>query len=60
MSRATFVVELDIDQDGVYLTDVTNDVISASIFRGRDDFMDAAQVGTLSITLDNHLGKYAP
>ena len=60
MPRATFVVELDIDEDDTYGTDITSDVIDATIFRGRDDFLDAAQVGKLSVTLDNHLGKYAP
>ena len=60
MPRATFVIEMDIDQDGTYGTTITSDVKSATIFRGRDNFMDAAQVGRLSLTMDNSAGKYSP
>jgi len=60
MPRATFVVELDIDQDGTYGTVFGTDVKSATIFRGRDNFMDSAREGHLSVALNNSLGKYSP
>jgi len=60
VARATFVVELDIDQDGTYGTNITDDVKAATIFRGRDDYLDSARAGRLSVTLNNSTGQYSP
>ncbi len=60
MPRATFVFELDLNNDGVFEENITSDVISGDIFRGRSEEGDAAEEGTLSITLDNSSGKYTP
>ena len=60
MPRATFIVELDLNEDGTYEQNITSDVLSATMFRGRSEDLDAAQQGSLTLTLDNSLGKYAP
>lgn len=60
MPRATFVVELDIDEDGTYGTDVTSDVMDATIFRGRSEELEAAREGKLTVILNNSGGLYAP
>ena len=60
MARATFVVELDLDDDGTYEEDITSDVISATTFRGRGNDIDSADIGQATVVLKNVTGEYSP
>ena len=60
MARATFIVELDLDGDGAYEEDITSDVISATTFHGRENDIDAADIGQATLVLKNVTGKYSP
>lgn len=60
MPRATFIVELDLDDDVTYEEDITSDVISATTFRGRGNDIDAADIGQATVVLNNATGKYSP
>ncbi len=45
---------------GPTFTDITNDVTSASIKRGRDSDIDSATPGTCTLVVDNRSGDYDP
>ncbi len=59
-----YIVEVDWDNDGrfndIYGGDVTADVTSIHYGRGKSDELGKAEVGQLSITLNNDTGKYTP
>ena len=63
MSTATYAIECDWDNDGNFTgtyDDITADVKSIHYSRGKSDELGKAEVGQLSITLNNANGKYTP
>ena len=60
MPRATFVIELDLNDDDVYEQNITQYVMSASLFRGRNDSSDSGRESRLDLTLKNNDGRFSP
>uniref|UniRef100_A0A6M3KEN4 Putative tail protein n=2 Tax=viral metagenome TaxID=1070528 RepID=A0A6M3KEN4_9ZZZZ len=62
-SAANYVIEVDWNNDGDFYDtydDISSDIKSVSYSRGKSDELGKAEVGQLSITLNNADAKYTP
>ena len=63
MANATYEICIDWNLDGVFTgtyDNITADVKSLRFSRGKDDERGEAQVGNLTLTVNNSTGKYSP
>ncbi len=63
MANATYLIEVDWDLDGDFTDtydDISADVKSIHFSRGKTSELDNAEVGQLSITVNNATAKYTP